>query len=1231
MSSFVHLHVHSQYSILDASASLSGIVKKAASLGMPAVALTDHGNLFGAVEFYKLCKEHKIKPLIGCEVFVAPTSRFEKKKIGSRVAEHLTLIAKNEVGYKNLCKLSSYGYTEGFYYYPRIDLELLEKYKEGLICLSGCLESPIALTALNSPEEALVEKVLRYKALFGEDFYFELQRHISDNEDLQLDGMFDESWLYSHYQEHIQKQERLIQKLLPLAKTHNISCVATNNVHYLAREDWRAHEILLNIQSGEPVEEWVRDAQGNPKFRTPNPKRSTFPSHELYFKSAEEMYALFEDMPEVCQKTLEIQDKCTLELDLKTKHYPVFKDTQGKSVEDYLMQLCEEGIPKRYTAHNLARVKEKYPDKEPMEVVRERLKYEMSVIAPKGMCDYLLIVWDFINWAKRNGIPMGPGRGSGAGSIILYLTEITDIEPLQFNLFFERFINPERVSYPDIDVDICMDRRPEVINYTIQRFGKENVAQIITFGSMKAKMVIKDVGRAMGVPLAKVNGIAKLIPDDLNITLEKSLEKDPDLKAAYDSDEETKFIIDIGQKLEGSVRNTGIHAAGMIISGDPLVENIPVSIAKDSDMLVTQYSMKPVEMVGMLKIDFLGLKTLTSIQICVEAIFAKTGKRLDWINLPLDDAPTFSLLNQGKTLGVFQLESGGMQELAKQLHLDKFEEIIAVVALYRPGPMDMIPSYIARKHGKEAIESEHPWMDEILKETYGIMVYQEQVMQIAQTLANYSLGEGDVLRRAMGKKDKNEMQKQREKFLSGAKLKGIDDDTAIRIFDKMEKFAEYGFNKSHAAAYGYLTYVTAYLKANYPSEWLAALMTCDRDDTEKVAKFFHESRELNIQVLPPDINESESFFAATDSGIRFALSGIKGVGEAVVEAITEERKKGGRFTSLYDTIRRVDTKKIGKKQIELLIEAGCFDSFGHHRDDHKISVDALYDTVQREQKDQEKGVISLFAKMEKAKEPKVAKAPNRRSKDELLIREKELLGFFLTGHPLDLQQETLKRLSCLPLGDVEDLPIDTVFRAAFIIEEVSIRVSSKSQKKFAILRISDGGPGKLELPIWPELYEETQNLLIENRLLFSVLAKEKRDNSWQLSCKWLGDLTKINEAMVQESDNAFDKAKKQKNFRSKSPSSSTPKKDSPKKETAAAQAPQKAAIALDLKSLRASHIIYIKELLQQHIGETPYEIHFMLDEEQHSTLTFDQAKGINAQKDLENALKELSSFKSLSN
>jgi len=1188
---------------------------------MPALALTDHGNLFGAVDFYKLCKEQKIKPLIGCELYVAPKSCQEKKKIaGLPIAYHLTIIAKNKEGYHNLCKLSSHGFTEGFYYYPRVDLDTLSQYKDGLICLSGCMQSPFAHTFFNMGQDAAVSLVDTYKALFGDDFYFELQRQTSAADELQLDGMLEEAWLYQYYSEHVQKQEKYNAFLLELGEKKGIRSVATNNVHYLERQDFRAHEILLNVQSGEPVVQWQRDVNGNPKFKTPNPKRSVFASHELYFKSPQEMHTLFSDVPAVLDTTCEIADRCTLEIDLKTKHYPVFvpDEIAGKNmpekerkhfVETYLKELCEKGIQKRYTKERLQRVQQKYPDKDPMQVVRDRLAHEMTIITSKEMCDYLLIVWDFIHWAKINDIPMGPGRGSGAGSIICYLIEITDIEPLQFNLFFERFINPERLSYPDIDVDMCMYRRSEVINYTVSRFGKENVAQIITFGSMKAKMVVRDVARVLDISVAKANSIAKLIPDDLNITLEKALEKDLEFKKAYDSDEETQRIVDIGKKLEGCIRSTGLHAAGMIIAAKPLTEHIPICTAKDSSLYVTQFSMKPVEMVGMLKVDFLGLKTLTSIKICVDAIKHAHNKELDWINLPFDDAPTFSLLNQGKTQGIFQLESGGMQELAKQLHLDKFEEIIAVVALYRPGPMDMIPSYIARKHKREPIEYDHPWMEEILAETYGIMVYQEQVMQIAQKLANYSLGEGDVLRRAMGKKDMKEMAKQRQKFLSGCIANGIEEEIASKIFDKMEKFAEYGFNKSHAATYGYLSYVTAYLKANYPSQWLAALMTCDRDDTEKVAKFFRECKEMGIAILPPDVTESESTFVATSAGIRFSLSAIKGIGEGVVEAIVTTRKKGGKFTGLYDFIRRVDPKKVGKKTTEILIEAGCFDSFGWHRDELKLSLDAMFDTVQREEKEKQLGVISLFEKLEKDKDPfeEPPACPVKRSHDELLFREKELLGFFLTGHPLASFRDILKRVGIVNLEEVEAMPMQAVFRASFVIEEVQTRFT-KAQKKFALVKISDG-TANYEFPIWPELYEKEASLVIENRLVWAVLSKEARDDSFQLSVKALYDLKAIDEEQIQESQLIFDKTKMQISRRNEMYKKERSKKTQVKNVEAVQEkeTTNTCIFSIDLRTLKISHILSLQEIIASSKGTMPAVISFVANGVERAELFLDHA------------------------
>lgn len=1241
--SWVPLHVHSQYSILDAAAPIQSIAEKAAEFGMAACALTDHGNLFGAVEFYKACKEVKVKPIIGCELYVAPASRLEKKKeIGAKTSYHLTLLAKNDEGYHNLSKLSSIGYLEGFYYTPRIDRESLKNYSKGLICLSGCMSSHLAQTILNGSPDAVVEVIQWYRELFGEDYYLELQRHPMTEEALRADGMYQESWLIQQYRDYIAKQEKINNHLLELAKKFNIPLVATNDSHYMDREDWQAHEILLNVQSGEPCEIVEKDSFGNVKSRIPNPKRMVYSSHELYFKSPAQMTELFKDLPDAIENTARIAEKCHVQIDFKTKHYPIYvppslegkawnKEEQGKAVESYLWQLCEEGIPKRYTPERLEKVKEIYPDREPLDVIRDRLNYEMGVIVPKGMGDYLLIVWDFINWAKKSGIPMGPGRGSGAGSIVLYLIGITDIEPLRFHLFFERFINPERLSYPDIDVDICMDRRGDVIRYTLEKYGKDNVASIITFGTMKARMAIKDVGRVLSIPLSKVNEIAKLVPEDLNITLEKALEKDQDLRALYEEDEEAKRIIDIGKKLEGSIRNTGIHAAGIIISGEPLTQFIPLCNAKDSDMPVTQYSMKPVEQVGMLKVDFLGLKTLTAIQTCVEAIKTHRNKSIDWVNLNLDDKPTFDLLNQGKTLGVFQLESGGMQDLARNLHLDKFEEIIAVGALYRPGPMDMIPSFINRKHGREPIEYDHPWMKDILSETYGIMVYQEQVMQIASKLAKYTLGEGDVLRRAMGKKDSEQMANERTKFRQGALEMGIDEATSMMIFDKVEKFAAYGFNKSHAAAYGFLSYVTAYMKANYPKEWMASLMTCDRDDLTKVAKFIRESHSMDIVMLPPDVNEAGETFVATQQGIRFAMTGIKGVGEGVVEAIIQERKKKGPFKSFYQFFKRIDTKKVGKKVVESMVDAGCFDFTGWSRDALRESVEPMYEAAAKEQAEEAMGVLSLFGKIEKETEGRFATPPtvrNKRSPLEMLLKEKELLGFFLTGHPLDSYREILNRLSCVSLAEVEDLGHDAIFRSAFIVESVQVRFSSKTNKKFAILMINDGMES-YELPIWSDIYEEKHLLLKENQLLYAVLQVDKREETPRLSCKWLDDLTRADEEMIKDCDNAYDRAKmfiaRQNKFGKGKEKESKKEKPVEKK----IEEPKTFSLKFKAEAVRLSHILQAKEIFNEHRGSTPVQIEFMLEDDIIASVQIDSRWGVTLTPQLQEALKALPCLRGL--
>jgi DNA polymerase-3 subunit alpha len=1246
---FVPLHVHSQYSILDASASVEDIAAKSAEFGMPAVALTDHGNMFGAVDFYKACKEAKVKPILGCEFYVAPESRFEKKKDSSgRTNFHLGLLAKNAEGYRNLCKLTSLGYLEGYYYHPRIDHELLQRHKEGLICLSGCLSSRVAQTALTGKKETLLEQIKWYRDLFGEDFYIELQRHQMSEEDLQNDGIYQESWLFQQYQDYMTKQTKVNQALIEIAQEEGIRVVATNDSHYIERSDWRAHEILLNVQSGEPCEIWEKDSYGNPKVRIQNPKRRTYSSHECYFKSPQQMLDLFQDIPEAISNTLEVAEKCKVEIDFKAKHYPVYlppgfnkdhsKEEQAQAVEKYLWQLCEEGIPKRYTPERLAKVQEIYPGRNPMEVVRERLAYEMNVIVPKAMSDYLLIVWDFINWAKSNEIPVGPGRGSGAGSIVLYLIGVTDIEPLRFHLFFERFINPERISYPDIDVDICMDKRSQVIQYTLQKYGKDNVAQIITFGTMKAKMTIKDVGRVLSVPLPKVNTIAKLVPEDLNITLEKALEKEQDLRLLCEQDEDAYRIIDIGKKLEGSIRNTGIHAAGMIISGEPLTQFIPVCIAKDSDMPVTQYSMKPVEMVGMLKIDFLGLKTLTAIQICVDAIKASSNTLIDWVNLPLDDEPTFALLNQGKTLGIFQLESAGMQDLARQLHLDKFEEIIAVGALYRPGPMDMIPSFINRKHGREPIDYDHDWMRDILAETYGIMVYQEQVMQIASKLAGYSLGEGDVLRRAMGKKDMEQMSKQREKFRVGALQNGIDETVSMQIFDKMEKFAAYGFNKSHAAAYGYLSYVTAYLKANYPKEWMAALMTCDSADVTRISEYIGECQSMGIDILPPDVNEAGETFSATPQGIRFAMAAIKGVGTGVVQAIIHERQSKGPFKSLYQFMKSVDTGKVGKKAIELLIDAGSFDFTGWSRDALLQSVDPMYDTVSKDQKEAAKGIMSLFSLMGDTSAERFATPPDvkhKRTKLQLLLREKELLGFFLTGHPMEAYRHLLGRLSCVGLKEIPQMDNNTVFRAALIVESVQVRVSAKTQRKFAILNVSDG-LDRIELPIWSDLFDEKTALLQTNQLLYAIMQIEKKEGETRVSCRWLADLTSADDAMVAECDAAFDRLKHQ----AKRQFKSTPKPAANKAEaiTKPNQAPAMTKkpvktkilhIEIDADNMRLSHVLQLKNAFAQHRGEVPVMLNFCANADTYATLKIDTQWGVVLNPALHSAVKEIPSVRTI--
>lgn len=1190
---WVSLHTHSQFSILDSTIPVTAMAKRASELGMKALAITDFGNLFGVVDFYKACVAEGIKPIVGIELMLSPEAMTLKKRIpGQKNGYPLILLAKDATGYKNLCKLSSKAYLDGFYYFPRIDKELLEQHAEGLVCLTR-----------------LVEHLDWLKPLFKEDLYVELLDHTMKD----TSALTRESWLYQRYEEVTLKQKELNQQLIATG----LPAVITNDVHYLNPDDWKAHEILMNVQSGEPCEIWERDSFGNPKAKVPNPKRKVMASREHYFKSAEEMLALF---PDVKDKSVEVADKCHFQFDFKARHYPVFNppgeyppEEREQKAADYLKQLCFEGIPLRYNEERLAKVQEKYPGKDPMQVVRDRLDGELEIIITKGMGDYLLIVHDFIAWAKQQGIPVGPGRGSGAGSIILYLIGITDIEPLRFNLFFERFINPERLSYPDIDVDICMDRRQEVIEYTLNKYGHDKVAQIITFGTMKAKMAIKDVGRVMNVPLTKVNGIAKLVPDDLGITLEKALEVDPDLLSAYNSDPETKMLLDYARQVEGSIRNSGVHAAGLIISGDPLTDHIPVCVAKDAEIATTQFSMKPVEAVGMLKIDFLGLKTLTSIQKACEAIEKYQGIHIDWVNLPLEDQKTFELLNHGKTLGIFQLESGGMQDLARQLHIDKFEEIIAVGALYRPGPMEMIPSFINRKHGREKIEVDHPLMKDVIEETYGIMVYQEQVMQIAQRLAGYSLGEGDVLRRAMGKKDKVEMSKQREKFKTGCSEKGIDESLSMGIFDKIEKFASYGFNKSHAAAYGFLSYVTAFLKANYPGEWMASLLTCDMDDLTKVAKHIRECQSLGIDILPPDINESGIEFVSTKKGVRFALSAIKGVGRGVVETIVELRDTP--YKSLYEFATRIDTSKVGKKVIESLIDAGCFDNFGWTRSELKQSVDPMYETAVREQKERKVGVMDFFAEETSAQfdtPPNVISEP---SKQLLLAKEKELLGFYITGHPMDDYEAIISELDCTPLSKLPEMHHGDPARIAFIVEDIKVRFTSKSGRKFAVMTISDGLE-RYELPVWPALYDQYVELLDENNLLFAVVQLEKDGDEIKLSPRYISDLTAFGPDEKKAAENAFKLAK------------SDGKKERLIKEKKVNQKFMDIKLVVDADRVRFSNLLKLKELFAKYPGEDRVKLEFTSESAPVGTVEIGSDWGVKMGDEIEKHIQNLTFIQS---
>ncbi|WP_009962988.1 DNA polymerase III subunit alpha [Verrucomicrobium spinosum] len=1045
--SFVHLHLHTEYSMLDGAVRIPDLMKKAKSLGMPAVAMTDHGNLFGAIEFYQEANKAGIKPIIGCEIYLAPGSMWEKKDVtGRKRSSHLTLLAANNEGYANLVKLVTLAHLDGMYHKPRVDKEALKKHSEGLICLSGCISGEINEFILTDREDEARKTVQEFIDIFGKDnFYLELHNH----------GMA--------------QQQRCMLKLREFSREFGLKMVAANDVHFLNKEDHEAHDVMICIGTAANVHD---------------EKRLHY-SPEVYFKTAEQMRELFEDFEEACDTTLEIAEKCNIKLKLDAssiEKYPQFPPPEGQTREGYFRQLCEDGMIFRYgkeRAMNDA-------------MLRERLDYELGIINKMNFTSYFLIVWDFIKWARDHGIPVGPGRGSAAGSLVAYSLGITDLCPIRFGLIFERFLNPERVSPPDVDIDFCQTRRPEVIEYVRQHYGERSVSHIITFGTMGAKSVVRDVGRVLGWSYGDADRLSKMIPTELNIDLESAVEKNPELKAALENESSTQQLWQYATFLEGMTRNAGIHAAGIVIGDQPLDNFIPLTRGSEGEV-VAQFAMGPLTDVGMLKMDFLGLKTLTVIKDAVDFVRLRFPDfNLDAV--PLDDKTTYEMLRKGETIAVFQMESGGMALTCRQLEPDKIEEIIALLALYRPGPMDLIPDFIKRKKGEQRVEYLHPLLEDVSKETYGILIYQEQVQKAANLLAGYSLGAADLLRRAMGKKKPEEMEKQRTIFVKGCgETNQIPAKKANDIFDLLEKFAGYGFNKSHSAAYGIVTYRTAYLKANYPVEFMAAVLSYEVNSTDKLAGFVSECQRMGITILPPDVNKSSLKFAPeciegsdVPNAIRYGLAAVKNVGEAAMAAAIAERTKNGPFTSLEDFCARVDSRMINKRLMEPLIKVGGFDWTGQDRAGMCFVLDEVLSNASSRQKERKAGMVSLFDDdtMGATKNTLAKSAgPPPWKKEELMAFEKELLGFFVSGHPLDNYRHIYESKYITRIADVQEVKEERVsLRVAGLIQRLEVKYTKKDNRAFATFALEDFS-GTVEVISWSEGYEKFKDLLVEGGVI----------------------------------------------------------------------------------------------------------------------------------------------------
>jgi len=1037
-SRFVHLHCHTEYSLLDGANKVDKLFERIKALKQPAVAMTDHGNMFGAVEFYREASRHGIKPIIGCEIYVAPTSRFEKKGVDKGPKEynnHLILLAMNNQGYRNLCKLVSLGYMEGFYYKPRIDKDLLRELNGGLIALSACLQGEVSQALNYGIYEKAKAAAESYAAIFGDRYYIEIQ----DNK--------------------LPQQEKVNRQLVELAKGLSLPVVATNDCHYGERADFHAHDVLLCVQTGKTVSD---------------DNRLKLETDELYLKSADEMNQGFEFCPGAVERSLEIADRCNIDIEFGKYHFPTFTPPKEISLDNYLDELAREGLEERLAG---------MADPEARKAYYERLEYELDVIKRMQFPGYFLVVADFINYAKKSGIPVGPGRGSSAGSLVAYALKITDLDPIRHVLLFERFLNPERRSMPDIDVDFCIRGRAQVIQYVKDKYGADRVAQIATFGTLKAKAAIRDVGRAIGMSFAETDAIAKLIPapkQGFDYPLTEAMKMEPRLPEMMKGDARVKTLIEHALRLEGLVRHASTHAAGVVLSNLPLVDHLPLFVDKEGG-IVTQFDMSCVEKIGLVKFDFLGLKTLTLIHDCLKLIEVTRGEKIDISRLELDDKKTYRTLCNGNTTGVFQLESTGIREMTVKIRPNGFEDLVAILALYRPGPLDsgMAEEYIKRKNGQEKIKYLHPLLEPILKDTYGVIVYQEQVMQIAQVLGGYSMGDADILRRAMGKKDPEEMAAQRERFVDGAKKKKIDEKKATEIFDQMETFARYGFNKSHSAAYALVSYQTAYLKTHYTVEFMAALMTSEMGDTDKVIKNLAECREKEIEVLAPDINESRSDFTPVGGKIRFGLAAVKNVGEKAVEVILQSRSEGGPFESLFDFCRRVDMTAVNRRVIENLIKCGAYDSTQVSRARMFGALDDAMKAGQAHQRDQASAQIDIFgmlgAPSKGARPGDVYPPVPEWSSQESLAFEKEALGFYISGHPLDKYDRALKKITSGTVAALKEKAQTGEIRLGGVVSALKLR-NTKKGERYGNFNLEDK-TGFIEVIAWPDTYKKCAELL----------------------------------------------------------------------------------------------------------------------------------------------------------